>query len=104
MFARAKTDPGMVIVLSYDDTSAFGFPHMTNRGIKGMPFDRVYMVPFNLTNHGTEESVYMYNKKGRWAKGADRLCTNLFQVLHRIKTKPDDECTFAEKMQKSARS
>lgn len=44
---QAKSAPDVVTVLSYDDTSAMGFPRMTNRDIKSMPNDRVYMTPFN---------------------------------------------------------
>jgi hypothetical protein len=97
----ARSSPDKVAVLSYDDTSAMGFPRMTNRPIKSMPNDRVYMTPFNLISHGTVENFYIYDLKGKWKKGADRLCTMLYHVIWRMKHKAD--CTQAEEMQKKCR-
>lgn len=100
---QAQTHPEEVIVLSYDDTSAMGFPRMTNRPIKSMPNDRVYMTPFNLTNHGTGENIYIYDFKHKWRHGADRLCTNLYFVLSRIKFKNPESSTRTEKTQRLTR-
>jgi len=68
-----------------------------------MPNDKVYMTPFNLTNHGTGENIYMYDLKGKWKKGADRLCTILYTVVRRIKMKADDACSETELLQKKNR-
>jgi len=87
---QAKDSPELGTVLSYDDTSAIGFPRMTNRPVKSMPNDRVMMTPLNLTNHGTGENVYFYDFKNKWVHGSDRMCTILYHVLHRIKTRPDE--------------
>ena len=87
---QAKSSPDQVIVLSFDDTSAMCFPRTTNRPIKNLPKDKVKMTPFNLTNHGTGENIYIYNLTGKWKKGADRLCTILYHVLLRIKWKAPD--------------
>ena len=76
---------------------------MTKRPIKSMPNDRVYMTPFNLVNQGTGENVYMYNMKGRWPHGGDRLCTVLYHVIRRIKFKDDVLCNERELAQKKAR-
>ena len=96
---QAISNPEKLTVLSYDDTESFGFPRMTRRPIKNFPTDRVELIPFNLTNHGTRENVYIYHFKHKWSKGADRLCTILYTVISRIKRK-----TFAltktEKAQK----
>ena len=87
-------------MLSYDDTSALGFPRMTQRAIKSMPNDRVFMTPFNLTNHGTGENIYVFDFKNKWKHGGDRLCSMLYHVLSRIKFKDDATCTPLEKAQK----
>jgi hypothetical protein len=100
---QARNAPASVTVLSYDDTSPIGFPKMTKKPIKNMPNDKVYMIPFNLVNHGTGESIYMYTMKGRWKKGADRLCTALYHTIRRLKFKPDETCSPAEKAQKLSR-
>jgi hypothetical protein len=101
LHAEARLNPDSVIVLSADATSRFGFPHMTRRPIKSMPSDAVYMTPWNCTNHGTGEDVYMYDINGKWMHGADYLCTNLYTILRRIKTKPEGpDMTDIERKQK----
>ena len=77
---------------------------MTNRPVKSMPNDRVFMTPFNLTNHGTGENLYAYDLKGKWKHGGDRLCTILYTVLRRIKCQPDGEfMTDIQRFQKKVR-
>jgi hypothetical protein len=101
LHAEAKLNPDSLIVLSEDGTSSFGFPHMTRRPIKSMPSDAVHMTPWNCTNHGTGEDIYMYDIKGKWKHGADYLCTNLYTILRRIKTKPEGpDMTDTERKQK----
>ena len=102
-FSKASSAPELYTVLSYDDTSAMGFPRMTRRPVKSVPNDRVYMVPWNITNHGTRENTYIYDMKHKWKHGADRLCSNLFAYITRIKTRPDNECTHKELLQKNSR-
>jgi len=84
---RAVWTPHELVVLSYDDTSAMGFPRFTNRPLKNMTPARVNVIPFNLTNHGSDENYYFYTLKGMYKKGANRLCTTLFHVLRRLKTR-----------------
>ena len=96
MHSLARLRPDLVTVLSYDDTGSFGFPRMTNRPIKSVTNYREYMTPFNLTNHGTGENVYIYNTRDRWSKGANRLCSILYNVVRRIKTKADADCSEIE--------
>ena len=103
MHTAAKLCPEKVTVLSYDDTGAFGFPRMTNRPIKNITNYRVFMVPFNLTNHGTGENVYYYNTRDKWSKGGDRICSILYNTIRRIKTKPDADATEVERAQKKSR-
>ena len=101
--AKARSTPDQVTVLSYDDTGAMGFPRMTNRPVKSIPTDRVNFVPWNLTNHGTKENIYVYDLKNKWYHGGNRLCTNLYHVIRRIKLKDDATCTPLEKSQKVCR-
>ena len=61
------------------------------------------MVPWNVTNHGTRENVYIYDMKHKWKHGADRLCSNLCTLITRIKTRPDSECSHKELLQKNSR-
>ena len=97
-------NPESVTVLSYDATQSFGFPHWTKRPIKSMPNDAVHMVPWNCTNHGTCEDVYLYDIKTKWKHGADYLCTNLYTILRRIKMKPEGATmTDTERKQKKSR-
>jgi hypothetical protein len=103
MQVGARTNPDELTLLSYDDTSAMGFPRITNRSIKCFPKDKVYLTPFNLTNHGTGENLYIYHLTHKWQKTADRLCTLLYSVISRIKTKPDHLCSEAERAQKRSR-
>ena len=100
---QARSSPGQVIVLSYDDTSSMRFPRMTNRHVKGVPKDKVKMTPFNLTNHGTGENFYLYDFEGKWKKVADRLCTILFHVLRRSLHRAPDQCTPSELAQRICR-
>jgi hypothetical protein len=93
---QGQAKSGSILVLSYDDTSAIGFPRMTNRPIKSMPKDRVQMTPFNLTNHGSRENIYVYDLKGKWMHCSDRLCTTLYTVLRRIKWKSPASCSPVE--------
>lgn len=58
------------------------------------------MTPFSLTNHGTGENIYIYDLKHKWTHGADRLCTNLYHVLRRIKFKDPEFCTPNERVQR----
>ena len=90
-------------MLSYDDTVSMGFPRTTNRPVKGLPDDRIHMIPWNCTNHGTRENVYFYDLKGKWYKGANRLITSLYHVIRRIKLKDDASATEIEKSQKRCR-
>jgi hypothetical protein len=101
--AKAKRAPEQVTVLSYDDTTAMGFPRPTNRAPKQMATDKVELVPWNCTNHGTGENIYVYDLKKKWRHGANRLCTNLYHIIRRIKLKDDATCTTAERGQKVCR-
>jgi hypothetical protein len=86
---RSRYSPESLVVLSYDDTCALGFPRFTNRPLKNMTPARVFVIPFNLTNHGADENFYFYTLKGMFKKGANRLCTTLWYVLRRLKTRPN---------------
>jgi hypothetical protein len=93
----------MVVLLSYDDTSSFGLPRFTKRSIKNMTNAHVNVIPFNLTNHGVAENVYIYTVKKRFPKGANRLCTSLWHTIRRIKFKDPADCSESELQQRQAR-
>jgi len=86
--AQARQDPGGTILLYYDDTEAFGFPHMTNRPFKNMPKSRFYVVPWLLMNKGVGTQEYIYMPKKKWSKGANRIITQLHAYISSIKSDP----------------
>ena len=100
---RSKSCAEDITLLSYDDTSALGLPRTTNRDIKNMPSSRVFLVPFNLTNHGVGETMYFYHLKDKWSKGADRILTILYHVIRRIKFKMVEKCSESEKLQRRSK-
>lgn len=104
MFDLAKHSNGATVVLSYDDTSAFGFPHFTKREIKNMTTVRMRVIPFNLTNHGTHENFYVYTIYNMYQKGANRLCSTLYHYLKRMKwMEPRSDREVANGQQKASR-
>ena len=86
--AQARQDPAGTILLYYDDTEAFGFPHMTNRPFKNMPKSRFYVVPWLLMNKGLGTQEYIYMPKKKWSKGANRIITQLHAYISSIKSDP----------------
>ena len=84
--AQARQDPGGTILLYYDDTAAFGFPHMTNRPFKNMAKTRFYVVPWLLMNKGLGTQEYVYMPKKKWNKGANRIITQLHAYISSIKS------------------
>jgi hypothetical protein len=87
---ESKHQQHKMICLSYDDTSALRLPRFTNREPKTLPHSRVDFVPFNITNHGIGENAYVYHVKHSFPKGANRLCTILYNMLRRIKDRKCD--------------
>jgi hypothetical protein len=85
------------VVIGYDDTSCLELPKFTNRDVKGLTKSRLQIIPFNITNYTSGESAYVYTLKGRYPKGANRLCTVLYHYLRKMKfgTHP---CRFARKL------
>jgi hypothetical protein len=73
------------VVIGYDDTSALELPKFTNRDVKNLTKSRLHVIPFNLTNYTSGETAYVYTLKGRYPKGANRLCTVLYHYLHKLK-------------------
>ena len=73
------------VVIGYDDTSALELPKFTNRDVKNLSKSRLQVIPFNLTNYTSGETAYVYTLKGRYPKGANRLCTVLYRYLHKLK-------------------
>lgn len=83
--AEVRAAPNNAILLQYDDTSALGFPKMTNRSIKNLTHCRFFVIPFNIMNYASGESAYVYTVKNRYGKGANRLCTVLYHTIRKIK-------------------
>ena len=53
---------------------------------------RMRVIPFNLTNHGSQENFYCYTVYHRFDKGANRLCSTLYHYLRRLKFHQPEEC------------
>ena len=73
------------IVIGYDDTSCLELPKLTNRDVKNLTQSRLQIIPFNISNYTSGESAYVYTLKGRYPKGANRLCTVLYHYLRKVK-------------------
>lgn len=83
--AECRADPTGSILLQYDDTSSLGLPQLSNRGIKNLTTSRFHVIPFNICNYASGESVYVYTVKNRYKKGGNRLCTVIYHMLKKIK-------------------
>ena len=71
----------------YDDTSCLELPHFTNRDIKNLGKSRINIIPFYFGDYGANDSAYIYTPKGRFRKGANRLCTTLYHAIRRTKSR-----------------
>jgi hypothetical protein len=100
---EAKFNPSRVIVVSYDDTNAIELPHWTNRPPKHLPKVQMLFVPFNITNHGAHENVYLYTQRTATRKGGNRICTILYHYLRRIKFKKGNRDSVEAKQSKARR-
>ena len=80
----SRYNPGRVLVITFDDTSIFSLLRFTNRPPQNFPNSTVNCVPFNITNHGNMENFYIDSEKSVH-KGGNRICTYLYNMLHRIK-------------------
>jgi hypothetical protein len=84
--AESRRNGGMTsVVIGYDDTSALELPKFTNRDVKNLTKSRLQIIPFNITNYTSGETAYVYTLKGRYPKGANRLCTVLYHYLRKLK-------------------
>ena len=100
---EARFNPWRVIVISYDDTNAIEMPHWTNRPPKHIPKVHMLFVPFNITNHGARENVYVYTQRTVLKKGGNRICTILYHYLRRIKYKKGPFDSVESKQAKARR-
>lgn len=94
---RAMHRPGHSLVFSYDDTVDAAFPHLTVRPPKNLTHHRVKVIPFAITNHSDGQHHYIYTTKGRYSKGANRLCTTLYHAIRRVKN-GTHECRHARRL------
>ena len=83
--ARARAEPHVMMYITFDDTSCLGIPKFTTRSLKNLPTSRFDVIPFNITNHSTNENSYVYTVKNGWQKGANRLCSILYRYIRKIK-------------------
>jgi hypothetical protein len=81
----SQHNPAEQTTLAYDDTESFGLPHFTKRDYKGLTSSRYEVIPFLIEDYGRNKRSYIYTSKGRFKKGGNRLCTELYYQLRAIK-------------------
>jgi hypothetical protein len=65
----ASNMPHKYITVLGDDTSALGFPHLTNRDYKSVATKhRVKFVPWLFHNFASDEQIYVYSLKNKFKK------------------------------------
>ena len=83
LMSRGQARPSEYDVYQYDDTDcqATGFPHFSNRDPKNITKSRVNFTPFNIKNWSSGKEFYIYMLKDKWAKGANRTITLLYEIM-----------------------
>jgi hypothetical protein len=78
----ARHNEAEELVLCYDDTEALGLPKCTKgRPHKNLTTSRLQLVPFLISDLSREKDFYIYTAKGRFRKGANRGCTQLYFTI-----------------------
>ena len=75
--ALATHSPQELSLFFYDDTSARGFPHYSNRPYKSMTHERMNVVPWLIHDFARNKKDYVYMLKDKFQKGANRIITEL---------------------------
>lgn len=81
----SQHNPAEQTTLAYDDTKSFGLPHFSKRDYKGLTSSRFEVIPFLIEDYSLNKRSYIYTAKGRFKKGGNRLCTELYHQLRAIK-------------------
>ena len=93
----AKHNPHNDNVFWFDDTEAMGWPKWTKRPMKNLPTARFNMTPFLIADLARGKDYYIYTAKGRFKKGANRLCTSLLATIRATKAE-DHPARFARRL------
>jgi hypothetical protein len=80
----SRSSPSHKNVFRFDATTSAGFPHFTNRTIKGMSHHRFSLTPNLVMDEARQRLSYLYSVDG-YAKGANRWCTELFNCIKALK-------------------
>lgn len=75
-----------MVLLSHDATNSIALPRLGNRPLKDFTKGGMLFTPWLITNHGRREKEYIYAPKGKWAKGANYILTQLQAMVRRIKS------------------
>jgi hypothetical protein len=86
----ARHDPRSYNAYWFDDTEACGLPKWTKRPMKNLPIARFSVIPFLMADLARGKDYYIYTAKGRFSKGANRLCTSLLTTIRATKRSPDE--------------
>jgi len=82
---RAAHAPEKVNLFSFDDTGSLKLPHFSNRQPKNLPSARLELIPFLIEDHARGKKTYIYSTKGRYGKGANRICGQLYAAIEALK-------------------
>jgi hypothetical protein len=106
----SSNNPHKYITVLGDDTSALGFPHLTNRDYKTVASKhRVKFVPWLFHNFASDMQTYIYSLKNKYKKvselfvsvlihardfqGGNRFCTMMTAILRAIKERSGPQST-----------
>jgi hypothetical protein len=78
------------LVFWYDDTEALGIPKFTKRPPKNLTTSRLQLIPFLIADLARGRDFYLYTVKGRFRKGANRLCSSLWATFRASKGSTSD--------------
>jgi hypothetical protein len=81
----------------FDDTEKMGFPKWTKRPMKNLPVARFNVIPFLMADLARGKDYYIYTSKGRFSKGANRLCTSLL-CTYRATKEGEDDARYARRV------
>lgn len=85
LVVQCKHNPADHHMLWFDDTEALGLPKWTKRPMKNLPTARFQLIPFLIADLARGKDYYVFTAKGRFRKGANRLCSTLLATIRAMK-------------------
>ena len=94
---EARHNPRSKNVFWSDDTNSLGISKFTKRPHKNLTSSRFHVIPFLIADLARGKDYYVYTAKGRFKKGANRLCTTLMAAIRATK-EGDHEARHAREL------